>query len=69
MTDEPSVSYPVREMLSRMEHKLDTVVADVHKLQLHQAARDAVGRARAAIWTSGVAVVAAAVALIAAFAH
>jgi hypothetical protein len=66
---DPQVSYPVREVLARMEAKLDRVVDDVHQLQLWSAARDAVGRSRLAIWTSGVAVVAAGSALLVAVVH
>ena len=61
---EPMVTIPVREMFARIERKLDTLQDEVHELQLSSAARDAVGRARAALWTAGIAAVSAVSALI-----
>lgn len=57
---EPTVSYPVREVLARIETELAGLRRDVHKIQLSQAgmaatdvaaaADAAAGRARAAVW-------------------
>lgn len=57
---EPTVSYPVRDVLARIEADIASLRRDVHKIQLSQAsmtagdvadaAMAAAGRARAAVW-------------------
>jgi hypothetical protein len=69
MNDPQMIAYSVKEVLTRMETKLDKVVDDVHELQLASAAQSAVARSHAAIWTAGVSAVTAGAALIVAFAR
>jgi len=66
---EPVVAYPIREVLSRMEVKLDKVQEDVHQLQLAQSAAQAVSRSRAALWAAVTAGLTAGAALVVALAR
>ena len=49
---EPFVNYSVKEVLTRIELKLDANTEAIRKLQLADAASAAASRARAAIWAA-----------------
>jgi hypothetical protein len=49
---DPVVAYSVKEMLTRIEAKLDAQAEEIRKLQLRDAAAGAVSRARVAVWTA-----------------
>jgi hypothetical protein len=49
---DPVVAYTVKEMLTRIEAKLDAQGEDIRKLQIDGAAAGAVSRARVAVWTA-----------------
>jgi hypothetical protein len=53
---EPIVAYPVRDVLSRIESKLDKNTEAIHQLELAAASAGAVqaalARARAAMWAA-----------------
>jgi hypothetical protein len=49
---DPVVAYTVKEMLTRIEAKLDAQGEEIRKLQMRDAAAGAVSRARVAVWTA-----------------
>ena len=61
---EPVVAYSVKEVLTRIELKLDAQGEAIHQLQLLSAATTAVSRARAALFASLVSTVTAGAALL-----
>jgi hypothetical protein len=66
---EPVVAYSVKEVLSRIEAKVDKMQADVHQLQLTAAATSAVSRAKAALLASFLSAVTAGTALVVVLTH
>jgi hypothetical protein len=66
---EPVVAYSVKEVLSRIEVKVDKMQADIHQLQMRAAETTAVSRARAALLASSLSAVTAGTALVVVLTH